>query len=154
MPGNSTSTIIAPVFPPYGCKKLCLICPLSGSCHSVRRCLGFPSPAIATEYLSSVAGCMHNFSRRCPWQVAGDKTITSRYSITSLKRLHDPHCANLIGLSRDLSILLTVMEAGGGASSPGVREAPQRCRVCVLRAGAVPDKNLSHNIPYEIDSSL
>jgi len=28
---------------------------------------------------------------------------------------HDPHCANLIGLSRDLGILLTVMEAGGGA---------------------------------------
>src|SRR5260221_12348789 len=36
--------------PPNGCKKLSLICPLSGSCHSVHRCLGFPSPAIATEY--------------------------------------------------------------------------------------------------------
>ena len=49
-------------------------------------------------------------------------------------------------------MLLTVMEAGCIASSPGVQEAPQGRRVCVLRGGAVSGRNLSHKIPYEIDS--
>ena len=63
--------------PPDRCKKLCLICPLSGYCRIIRRSLGLPYSAIAIEYLSSVAGGMHHLSRRCPWLVIGDKTITS-----------------------------------------------------------------------------
>jgi len=33
-------------------------------------------------------------------------------------------------------MLLTAMEASGGASAPDVQEAPQRRRVCILRRGA------------------
>ena len=115
--------------PPNGCKKLCLIGPLSGDCDNVRCNLGFPYPTIATEYLSSVAGCMHNRSRRCPWQAPVDKTITRRYNTTSPRLHYDHYGAILIGLSRDLCILLSVMSAGGGASSPGVQDTPQRRRV-------------------------
>jgi hypothetical protein len=112
-------------FPPDGCKKLCLLCPLSGYCHIIGCCLGLPHPAMATENVSSVAGGIPTLSRRWPWQAPGDQTITSRYSTTSLGLLHDPHFAILIGLSSDLCLLLIVMEAGCGASAPGVQEAPQ-----------------------------
>src|SRR5215831_15313043 len=101
---------------------------------------------MATENVSSVAGGIHTLSRRWPWQAPGDQTITSRYSTTSLRLLHDPHFAILIGLSSDLCLLLIVMEAGCGASAPGVQEAPQRRRVWFLRGVAVSGRNLGHKI--------
>jgi len=62
-----------------------------------------------------------------------EMTRTSRYSITSLRLLHDHYYANLIGLSRDLCMLLTVMSTSGGASALGIQAAPQRveCASCV-----------------------
>jgi hypothetical protein len=79
------------------------------------------------------------------WQAPREKTSTSRYSTTSLRLLHDHHDANLIGLPRDLWRLLTVMEAGGVASSLGVQEAPRRRRACVLRGVSASGRNLSQN---------
>ena len=84
-------------------------------------------------------------SRRGPWQAPREKTRTSRYSTTSLRRLHDHHDANLIGLPRDLWRLLTVMEAGGVASSLGVQKAPRRRRACVVRGVSVSGRKLSQN---------
>ena len=84
-------------------------------------------------------------SRRCPWQAPREKTSTSRYRTTSLRWLHDHHDANLIELPRDLWRLLTVMEAGGVASSLGVQEAPRRRRACVVRGVSVSGRNLSQN---------
>src|SRR5262245_30938792 len=96
---------------------------------------------------------MHHFSRRCSWQDLTDKTITSRYSTTSLRLLHDHHCAILTGLARDLGMLLTVMEAGGGASAPDVQDVPPRYRGCSWRGGAGSGRNLAHNRPAGIDWS-
>ena len=116
-----------------------------GACWRCRGRHRTPGLAIATEYLSSVAGRMHHLSRRCPWQALTEKTITSRYSTTSLRWLHDHHCAILIGLARDLGMLLTVMEAGGVASSLGVQQAPRRRRACVVRGVSVSGWKLSQN---------
>src|SRR5262245_27725401 len=108
-------------------------------------------PAPSVQQFSSpphsVAGGMHHLSRRCSWQVLTEKTITWRYSTTSLRWLHDHHCAILNGLARDLGMLLT----GGGASVPDVQAAPQRRRVWVLRGGAVSGRNLTHNRPSGIE---